>query len=276
VDHSVWACPNPDGTYDLINVRSMEVVAEGVSRECVDLFGDVTFMQGDQSPCNGPATPATSGPCTLPTDEPVILCPPSNGITAEYYVNARTGSYERNMTTQPPSCKDQPNVIQVDANSPYCGGSNVSGEGGDLPSMVACHISPGMGGFQESVVSLHNGSDMAVLEQSIMVKDIAAKYPGRRWIYVTDPFCSELPDFGIAAPTPAPAPTPTPTPTPAPTPTPTPGPAPTPAEPIPGQPVTLVIIPPPSATPSPCDAGAWLRQHKLAGPRQVPLRKGIF
>ena len=288
VDHSVWACPKPDGTYDLINVRSMEVVAEGVSRECVDLFGDVTFMDADQSPCNGPAVPATSGPCTLPTDEPVILCPPSNGITAEYYVNARTGSYERNMTTQPPSCKDQPNVIKVGANSPYCGGSNVSGEGSDLPSMVACHVSPGMGGFQENVVSLHNGSDMAILEQSIMVKDIAAKYPGRRWIYVTGLFCSELPDFGITPAVPAPAPAPAPPaapppaagPEPSPAPSPMPSPTPTPVEPIPGQRVAIVIIPPPSPARSPCDAGSWLTQYKV-GPSSPALgrghlRRGIF
>jgi hypothetical protein len=213
------------------------------------------------------------------------MCPPSNGITVDYFLDAKTASYGPNFTTQSPECADQENVIKVDASSPYCGGGNVSGPGSELPSLVACHLMPG-NSFEENLVVLHDGSNMAVLEDRIMVKDIPAKYPGRRWMYVMDRNCSALPDFSQygQAPAPAPAPTPTPAPTPSPEPVepvqgpaPEPSPAPTPVEPIPGQRVAIVVMPPPASTPSPCDAGSWLRQYKMGG--RVPvrrLRRGMF
>lgn len=207
-DNVVYACPRPDGTYDVINARSLAPVQSGVSRACLDQYGDVTFEQADSSICGGqPQTGPASGDCALPQDTPIILCPPSNGITVDYYVDALTGSYMPNMTTQPPACASLPNVRRVAANSPYCGGSTVDGPGSDLPSLVACFVSPGAS-FDESVVNIHNGPDFAPLAQGVLVKDIPTRFPGRRWIMVTGMFCSALPDFGQAAPAPVTAPGP--------------------------------------------------------------------
>jgi len=289
--HAVWACPVGDGTYNLLNPDDFTVILAGVSKECVDLFGDVTMKATGE--CDHSATP-TTGACALPKGSMFIMCPPSNGVTVNYYLDARTGSYGPNMTTQSPECESEGNVIKVGANSPYCGGSEVSGPGNDFPSLVACHYMPG-NSFEENLVVLHNGSDMAVLEDRIMLKDIPTKYPGRRWIYITDAHCSELPDFGVpaAAPAPAPAPVPAPAPapqppiqtTPLPAPPPAPAPVPLPAPPPPEPGRILVIMPPPMAQPSPCDAGAWLRQRPapppaaspaLGTPRRIPLRRGPF
>lgn len=211
VDRNVWACPTPDGKFNVINARDMSVVQSGISRECLDQYGDVTMQQPDSSACGAPQTGVpTSGPCTLDPNKKYVMCPPSNGITANYFVDAETAGYIQGMTTQPPECANQPNVIKVGANSPYCGGSSVDGAGGGYPQLVACFKSPGRYSHEEGIVDVHNGPDMALLASDIMIKDIGTRFPGKRWIVVTGMFCSALPDFGqapVAAPAPVAPPT---------------------------------------------------------------------
>lgn len=293
-DKVVYACPMPDGTFDIINARSFAPVMQGVSRECVDRFGDATILSVEDAICTGkPPENPTTGPCALLGDDLYIMCPPSSGITLDYFLNARTGHYTENMTTQSPACKDASNVIKVSARSPYCSGGEVSGPGNDYPSLVACFRQAGMT-FEEAIVDVYNGPDYALLASGVMLKDIPTQFPGRRWIMANGMFCSALPDFGIApatAPAPAPAPATAPAPAPAPlpapgapvpAPAPSPGPAPTPSPapapaPEPGPGDTIVIMPPPSLQPSPCDAGTWLRQRPALGaPRRIPLRRGLF
>lgn len=207
---AVFACPRGDGTFNVISTASMAPVMSGISQDCLNQFGDVTMKRADEAPCGGPQqAPPAQGSCTIPTDEAVIMCPPSNGITANYFLPGRTAAYIKDFTTQPPDCANQSNVIKVGPNSPYCGGSSVQGAGDGYPTMVACHLSPG-NVHGENLVQLH-GPNFEVLEQQIMLKDIETKYPGQRYLYVTQPFCSPLPTFPnapAAAPMPAPAPAP--------------------------------------------------------------------
>jgi hypothetical protein len=213
-DKVVYACPMPDGTYDVINARSFAPVLQGVPRTCLDQFGDVTMLTVDDAVCKGtpqtnPTAGQPTGACKLPTDKKFIMCPPSNGVTVNYFLDAKTAAYGPDFTTQSPDCANAPNVIKVGANSPYCGGSSVDGAGDSYPELVAC--------FQgqvnnEPIANVHNGSDFALLASSVPIKDIPTRFPGKRWIMVTDMFCSALPDFGaapVAPPTgPAPAPPP--------------------------------------------------------------------
>lgn len=294
VDHAVMACPMPDGTYDVLNIRSFAPVMQGVSRACLDLFGDVTIKTVEDAVCSGPPPANTTpGDCPIPSGDKYVMCPPSNGVTVDYFLNAKTAAYGAGFTTMPASCKDSPNVIQVGPNSPYCAGSNVEGAGNDYPQLVACFKQAGQFSSDEGLVDIHNGPDMALLEAGVMIKDIPARFPGKRYIIVTDMFCSALPDFGQAPVAPPPAPVPAPGPVPAPpvaTPLP-PLPAPPPPTPVhvqtpePDLGPILVIMPPPMAQPSPCDAGTWLRQRPapsagpapaLGSPRRVPLRRGPF
>lgn len=283
VDHAVMACPMPDGTYDVLNARSFAPVLQGVSRECLDLFGDVTLKTVEDAVCSGPPPQNTTpGSCPLPAGDKYVMCPPSNGITVDYFLNARTASYGKDFTTLPASCKDSPDVVKVGPNSPYCGGSNVSGPGNDYPSLVACHKQAGRTNSDEATVDIYDAGH-SLLKSDVMVKDIPSLFPGKRYIYITGMFCSELPDFGQAPVAAPPAAVPAPEPpiqTALPT-APAPGPAPLPPPPQdePGR--ILVIMPPPMVQPSPCDAGAWLRQRPAAAPslgslRRVPLRRGPF
>lgn len=234
----VLACRQPDGIYNLYDLHTGAQVLTGVDEACVNQFGKVTRGSAGDGRC-----PA-AGACALPSDQKFIMCPPSNGISLDYYLDALTGVYAPNMTTQSPDCKNQPNVIQVAANSPYCGGSIVQGPGSGPPTLVACFKSHG-NTFEENIVDVYNGPDYALLASDVVVKDIQTRFPGQRYIIVSGQFCSALPDFGMAAAAPAPAqattPTPLPTPISAP---PTPSQAPTPepvsggAIPIPTQPLT--------------------------------------
>lgn len=282
MDRAVYACPMPDGTFDVINIRSFAPVLQGVSRACLETFGDVTMLTVDDAVCKGtPQAAPTQDACQLPADTKFIMCPPSNGVTANYYLYADTGKYAPNMTTQPSECMNASNVIKVGANSPYCGGGEVRGAGSGLPQLVACFKQAGRTSWDEGLVDVHDGHDFSVLASGVMIKDMEARFPGQRYIIVTDLFCSALPDFGAsepppaAGPAPAPAPAPSPErvlqPLPPPTPSPTPSPAPAPE--LPGG--IIVIMPPPSPTPYPCDAGSWLRQRPVSL-GQVRLRRGPF
>jgi len=179
----VYACPRGDGTYNVLSAQDLSLIQSRVSRECLDQYGNVTFVTGGScSTWDGGEPqpgPDASTPAPAPIPAPVAPAP----IPAP---------------TQAPMPAPAP-PVQVGPSTP-------------LPA-------PGM--------------------------------PAQ------------------TAPT-APLPTSTPTQTPTPTLAPTPGEAP-----IPG--ATLVIIPPPMLHPSPCDAGAWLRQRPALGtPRRVPLRRGPF
>jgi hypothetical protein len=79
------------------------------------------------------------------------------------------------------------------------------------------------------------------------------------------PYCARAVRRGERKPEPVPEPAPAQAPLP----------APPPEAPPAGPPRVIVIMPPPAATPSPCDAGAWLRQRPVTLGR-VPLRRGIF
>lgn len=216
----VLACKLPDGKFEVRPYGGGPPIVTGVDQACLNQFGDVTMAQEGDGRCVGGPTGGAqnqiaTGACALPTGKKWIKCPPSNGVTADYYLDAETGSYAPNMTTQSPECANSQDVIQVGANSPYCDGGQVWGDGNALPTLVACYYMPG-NTFEESRVIVHGGPNFEVLASDIMLKDIPAKFPGQRYMYVRQERCSPLPDFGIAAA--APAPTPAPTPAPAPTP----------------------------------------------------------
>jgi hypothetical protein len=210
---AVLACKRPDGLYDIFDLQTGARVMTAFNGGCMNFFENITMADEGDSRCGAPPTGGgdqtgpEEGACSLPTDKKFIMCPPSNGITANYYLDALTGRYADKMTTQSPECANQSNVIQVAANSPYCGGSEVSGPGSDYPSLVACFKRAGQS-FEEAIVDIHNGPDYALLASDVMLKDIPARFPGRRWIFVNERFCSALPDFGIAPAAAEPAPPP--------------------------------------------------------------------
>jgi hypothetical protein len=191
-----------------------------------------TSSPGSQT---GPAT----GACALPTDKKFVVCPPSNGVTADYYLDALTAGYVTNMTTQSPECRKNSNVIQVGAESPYCDGGQVSGPGGGPPTLVACMV-----GNLAQFVDVHGGPNFEVLAANIPIDEIEKRFPGQRYMIVRQERCTPLPDFGVSAPAPAPTPAPTPTPTPTPTPPPIQAPKPTPPS-LPTQPIGGGIMPMP-------------------------------
>lgn len=206
------ACKRPDGLYNLFNYQTGAPILNGVDQACLNQFGDVTMAQEGDTRCGGESqTGAATGACALPKDKKFVMCPPSNGVTVNYFLDVDTAGYIQNMTTQSPECANQENVIRVGANSPYCGGSNVQGAGSGPPQLVACFKQAGMT-HEEAIVDIHNGPDYALLASDVLVKDIPTRFPGKRWIMVTGPFCSALPDFGmgtVAAPPPPTTTTPT-------------------------------------------------------------------
>ena len=215
VGGAVLACKKTNGNYDVFSYTDGgPALFTDVTPTCLQQFGDVTMAQEGDTRCQGPQTSPTTGPCRLPTDKKYVVCPPSNGITADYYLEAETGHYAPNMTTQSPECRNNPNVIQVGAESPYCGGGEVSGSGEQYPSLVACWKQAGATGGNSNLVDVHNGPDMALLASNITVGEIPTRFPGRKWIVVMDNHCSALPNFGQSSAAPAPTPTPTPTPPP--------------------------------------------------------------
>lgn len=212
------SCPVANGKFTLLNYQTGAVIVENIDQSQFPQFSDNVTSVPDpaaDSRCapysgGGPPTAVATGACALPQDKKFIMCPPSNGISLNYYLEAETANYVQNMTTQSPECANQENVIQVAANSPYCGGSNVQGPGSGPPQLVACFLSPGMTPG-EHIVDVHNGPDFALLASGMMVKDIPTRFPGKRWIIVRPEHCSALPDFGlpaVAAPTPSPEPIP--------------------------------------------------------------------
>lgn len=261
VGKAVVACPVGNGKYNVLSVYGGAPILTDVDQACLNQFGDVTMALDGDSRCGGPpaAQGPTTGPCALASDKKYIKCPPSNGVTVDYYLEVDTAGYTQNMTTQSPECANQSNVISVGADSPYCGGSNVSGPGSGPPQLVACFKQPGMT-HEEAIVDIHNGPDYALLASDIMVKDINTRFPGKRWIMVTSPHCSALPDFGTSSATPTPAPAPTPAPSTTPTGTPISPQIPTGGGPLPTTPMQQVesALPTPmTQTYSTQPTGAW-------------------
>jgi len=227
---AVLACKLPDGKYNVVPYGGGPIIVSEVDQACLNQFGDVTMAQEGDGRCvgfntgGGPQTGPATGACGLSPEKKWIKCPPSNGVTADYYLDAETGGYAPNMTTQSPECATSQNVIQVGANSPYCDGGQVWGPGNALPTLVACFRQAGRssdpnvyGGFGETIVDVHGGPNFAVLAEAIRFDEIEKRFPGQRWMYVRQERCSPLPDFGISAAAPTPVPTPTPTPAPLPT-----------------------------------------------------------
>lgn len=75
---AVFACPRPDGTFNIFSVVDNSPVMSAVSRDCVAGFGDVTFKNAEDAPCG--AQPAAA-PGTIPTTQTPATQQPQSVIS---------------------------------------------------------------------------------------------------------------------------------------------------------------------------------------------------
>lgn len=200
------------------------------------IFGAPSFR-----PMLGRATPLR-GP-SLGATERIRGCEVS-GHPGWYFLQHTEGASAGGLVATQPFSKAEAEALVGAGNIDWV--SSCSMAPGDL-LMVLCNITPTTKGSFD-----------------ILTGQVIGEQPGQ--ISQPHALCP-----ASAAPAPAPSPQPVqPTPV-TPLPTVQPAPAPVSSEPQ----IVIVQMPPPVSAPSPCDAGAWLRQRPV-GLGQVRLRRGPF
>lgn len=195
----VVACSSGGG-YNLFDLRSGALVMSNVSSACLSQWGNVTMAAPGDSRCGG-TPPGQSGTCQdVPTDRPVVLCPPGNGVTVPYLIDSSTGNLIKSGI--PADCQLPPNVRRASAGDPYCSGGQVKGNGTTLPDLIACAL-PG-GGYE-----VRDAKTFAMVAPKVSETQLSTDFGNRR--VLTTRNCSAIPGAqggGAAAAGAPPAPAP--------------------------------------------------------------------
>lgn len=191
------ACRAEDGTFTVYDYPTGSLLQTGVTQVCLDQWGNVTMADDGNPRCGNAPTGGTD--CDqIPTDRPVVVCPPSNGVVVNYVVDAATGALITTGISS--SCALPPNARQADVSDPYCSGGLVYGEGNAQPELVACEL---QGGSYE----IRNASDFSLVAQGVTWAQLQTEYKNRRVLVTRN--CSAIPGGGGGGAPAAGAPPPT-------------------------------------------------------------------